>query len=158
MANEITKPSLPKKVYDKIEENVVDLYIELELTIPINPIDIAKRLGYELHYLSEIKNPNEQKIISDAITHTCEGVSYFDSKHNTYLIWINDINSNYQPRLNFTIMHEIGPSALRSEIELVNTIAHELNHARSFIKGGNAPERKAYKAGNSLEKYMKGLK
>lgn len=43
MANEITKPSLPKKVYDKIEENVVDLYIELELTIPINPIDIAKR-------------------------------------------------------------------------------------------------------------------
>lgn len=108
MANEITKPSLPKKVYDKIEENVVDLYIELELTIPINPIDIAKRLGYELHYLSEIKNPNEQKIISDAITHTCEGVSYFDSKHNTYLIWINDINSNYQPRLNFTIMHEIG--------------------------------------------------
>lgn len=55
MANEITKPSLPKKVYDKIEENVVDLYIELGLTIPINHIDSAKRLGYELHYLTEIK-------------------------------------------------------------------------------------------------------
>lgn len=53
---------------------------------------------------------------------------------------------------------EIGPSALRSEIELANTIAHELNHARSFIKGGNAPERQAYIAGNSLEKYMKGLR
>jgi hypothetical protein len=52
---------------------------------------------------------------------------------------------------------EIGPGALSSEIELANTIAHELNHARSFIKGGKAPERPAYKSGNTLEKYMKGL-
>ncbi|MCR4609788.1 MAG: hypothetical protein K5750_08880 [Eubacterium sp.] len=51
---------------------------------------------------------------------------------------------------------EIGPSALTSETELANTIAHELNHARSFIRGGNAPERKAYRSGNALEKYMKG--
>lgn len=51
---------------------------------------------------------------------------------------------------------EIGPSALTSESELANTIAHELNHARSFIRGGNAPERKAYRSGNALESYMKG--
>lgn len=53
---------------------------------------------------------------------------------------------------------EVGPAALISEIELANTIAHELNHARSFIKGGSAPEHTAYKSGNTLAKYMKGKK
>lgn len=43
-----------------------------------------------------------------------------------------------------------------SEIELANTIAHELNHARSFIKGENAPENKAYNAGDSLAEYIRG--
>ena len=51
---------------------------------------------------------------------------------------------------------EIGPAALRSEKELANTIAHELNHARSFLKGGRAPERTARKSGNTLEKYIGG--
>lgn len=51
---------------------------------------------------------------------------------------------------------ELGPSAFYSEIELANTIAHELNHARDFIKGGNAPEAKAYPAGNALEEYIRG--
>lgn len=31
---------------------------------------------------------------------------------------------------------EIGPNALMSEMELANTIAHELNHARNFLRGG----------------------
>lgn len=51
---------------------------------------------------------------------------------------------------------ELGPLAFSSERELANTIAHELNHARSFIKGGNAPEKTAYASGNKLEEYMKG--
>ena len=54
---------------------------------------------------------------------------------------------------------EIGPSAFFSEEELANTIAHELNHARSFIKGGNAPEwgdGGAYPAGNALAEYIRG--
>lgn len=51
---------------------------------------------------------------------------------------------------------EIGPAALVSEIELANTIAHELNHARSFIRGGDAPEERAYRSGNALASYMKG--
>lgn len=53
---------------------------------------------------------------------------------------------------------ELGPLAFVSETELANTIAHELNHARSFIKGGNAPEPAAYRSGNKLEEYMKGLR
>ena len=54
---------------------------------------------------------------------------------------------------------EIGPSAFVSEEELANTIAHELNHARSFIKGGNAPEwgeGGAYLSGDALADYIKG--
>ncbi len=51
---------------------------------------------------------------------------------------------------------EIGPDALMSETELANTIAHELNHARDFIKGGNATEPSAYNASNALSNYING--
>ena len=50
----------------------------------------------------------------------------------------------------------LGPSAFVSEEELANTIAHELNHARSFIRGGKAPEKTAYSAGNALASYIRG--
>ncbi len=50
----------------------------------------------------------------------------------------------------------IGPDAFISEEELANTIAHELNHARDFIKGGSAPENRAYKSGNALAEYIRG--
>lgn len=53
---------------------------------------------------------------------------------------------------------EIGSAALMNERELANTIAHELNHARSFIEGGNAPERNAYKSGHALDEYIRGLR
>lgn len=51
---------------------------------------------------------------------------------------------------------EVGPSAYVSEEELANTIAHELNHARSWLKGGNAPESSAYGAGDTLADYIRG--
>jgi len=51
---------------------------------------------------------------------------------------------------------ELGPKALINESELANTIAHELNHSRSFLKGGNAPENTAYQSGDALEDYIKG--
>lgn len=51
---------------------------------------------------------------------------------------------------------EIGPAALMSEVELANTIAHELNHARSFIRRGRAPEPRAYRSGNALAEYIMG--
>ena len=50
----------------------------------------------------------------------------------------------------------LGPQALVSESELANTIAHELNHWRSWLKGGTAPESSAYKAGDSLADYING--
>jgi hypothetical protein len=51
---------------------------------------------------------------------------------------------------------EIGPNALISEAELANTIAHELNHARDFLRGGPAMEPPAYKSGNALVDYIFG--
>lgn len=43
-----------------------------------------------------------------------------------------------------------------SEAELANTIAHELNHARDFLRGGSAMEPPDYNAGNSLADYILG--
>ena len=51
---------------------------------------------------------------------------------------------------------ELGPKAFVNESELANTIAHELNHARSYLKGGKAPEKAAYASGDSLEDYIRG--
>ncbi len=51
---------------------------------------------------------------------------------------------------------ELGPKAFINETELANTIAHELNHARSYLKGGNAPEKTAYASGDTLEDYIRG--
>jgi len=43
---------------------------------------------------------------------------------------------------------------LISEDELANIIAHELNHAKSWLKGGLAPEGPAYEVGNALSDYI----
>ena len=37
MVNDEVRPELPKKLYDRIEEDVVKLHIELELSIPVRP-------------------------------------------------------------------------------------------------------------------------
>ena len=50
----------------------------------------------------------------------------------------------------------LGPQAFISEGDLANTIAHELNHWRSWLSGGVAPEPPAYNAGDSLEDYING--
>lgn len=39
---------------------------------------------------------------------------------------------------------------------MANTIAHELNHWRSWLKGGIAPKDTVYLAGDALESYIKG--
>lgn len=50
----------------------------------------------------------------------------------------------------------IGPNALVSEKELATTIAHELNHARSYLKGRRAPEKTARKSERALKAYIGG--
>ena len=50
----------------------------------------------------------------------------------------------------------IGPNAFVSETELATTIAHELNHARSFLKGRRAPEKTARESEKALKAYIGG--
>ena len=50
----------------------------------------------------------------------------------------------------------LGPQALISEEELARTISHELNHARSWLKGGRAPEDMARAAEDALGNYING--
>ena len=56
---------------------------------------------------------------------------------------------------NPTVIH-LGKDAFVSEEELANTIAHELNHCRSFLRGEDAPEETAYAAGNAISEYIRG--
>ena len=50
----------------------------------------------------------------------------------------------------------VGRDAFSSEEQLANTIAHELRHARDYIKKGKTAEKGAYKSGNSLAAYIRG--
>ena len=50
----------------------------------------------------------------------------------------------------------LGQKAFKSEEELARTISHELNHARSYLRGGDAPEATAYAAENMLGSYING--
>ena len=44
----------------------------------------------------------------------------------------------------------------RDEMDLANTLAHELRHARDYQKGLPSPEGPAYRSGNALEKWING--
>lgn len=61
-------------------------------------------------------------------------------------------------RKNNPYVIEIGPSAMINASELANTIAHELNHVRSYAKGFDALESTAYSSGDNLSKYIRGEK
>ena len=50
----------------------------------------------------------------------------------------------------------LGPQAFMSEEELARTISHELNHARSWLKEGGAPEDIARAAENALGDFING--
>ena len=50
----------------------------------------------------------------------------------------------------------LGPQALISEEDLARTIAHELNHARSWLSGGRAPEDIARATENALGSFING--
>lgn len=111
MVNDVVRPELPKKLYDRIEEDVAKLHIDLELSIPVKPSDIARRLGFIVRGFSEIAS-DDNDMMSEYRT-GCDGkrrdgLSYYDPNVNTYIIWINDIDTFYEEHDEFTIMHEIG--------------------------------------------------
>jgi len=52
----------------------------------------------------------------------------------------------------------LGRNAFANEEMLATTIAHEVNHARSWLKGGKAPERTARRAERYLREYIRGIR
>ena len=122
------KPALPKKLYDQIEEDVVKLHIELELSIPVKPSEVAKRLGFIVHKFSEIYS--EENDLIELRTgndgNRRDGLSYYDPDVQTYVIWVNDIDSIYEEHDGFTIMHEIGHIRMghRGDSQLAEMVAN----------------------------------
>ena len=118
---------LPKKLYDQIENDVVNLYLELELTVPIDPKEIATRLGYVVRKMSDIKEIDRQKMLRfDKEGNRRDGYSYYDPFISTFVIWVNDLDTLSFEHDDFTIMHEIGHIRLghKEESDLANRIAN----------------------------------
>ena len=87
------------------------------------------------------------------------GINMKGSGQKINIVYNPDLVAAGKTRMATPNVIELGPSAFVSEEELANTIAHELNHARSFLKGGNAPElgvTGAYHAGDTLAAYIRG--
>ena len=110
MENDALRPILPKKMYDRIEEDIVNLYLDLGLTVPIRPYEIANQLHFIVKHFSEITNKEALNILisQNEEGKIRDGISYWNPSLSTFVIWVNDLDSSYQPRLNFTVMHEIG--------------------------------------------------
>lgn len=87
------------------------------------------------------------------------GINMKGSGQKIDIVFNPDLVAAGKTRMDNPNVIELGLSAFISEEELANTIAHELNHARSFLKGGNAPEEGitgAYHAGDTLAAYIRG--
>lgn len=93
---------LTSKVYEKIENLVVDLYIELKIkNFPINPFEIAKQKGYEVIPYSQLK----QEACAELRNKEINGLS-LRTANGSCKIFYDD--SHCKARQRFTIMHEIG--------------------------------------------------
>lgn len=122
-----SKIKLPPSVYEKIERDVVNLYIELKLKSPICSKEIVRRLGLVLNYMSSIKDDDElNKIRYDKNENPRDGYSFYNPSLSTSVIWINDIDCDYEKREDFTIMHEIGHIRLghKQESDLAKKMAN----------------------------------
>lgn len=107
MENDKLKLLLPASMFQKIEEDVVNLHVNLELNIPVNPCKVASSLNFIVRPFSDLSE-NERRELKLLLGTSNSGLSYLDPNLKSYIIWVNDLNSMYKQRINFTIMHEIG--------------------------------------------------
>ena len=112
--------SLPTTLYDKIESDIADLLVELDIgTYPIDPMQIALNLGYELIPFNQMPKEAKRELIFKDI----DGISYYDPERKTFVIYYRP--NGMKERLRFTIGHEIGHIRMkhRHESELARRIA-----------------------------------
>ncbi len=104
--------SLPPKLYNKIEANVVDLFVQLNIhSYPVNPMQIALSLGYELVPFSKMDTAARRILVpKDA-----DGISHYNPDRNTFVIYYRQ--DEMKERLRFTIGHEIGHIRMGHKLE-----------------------------------------
>ncbi len=118
--NEYTDVKLPPKLYNEIEQKVVSLYRDLNVTeVPINPFVISEQLGYIVKPFSSF-DLSTQNFFS---TKELDAINYFNPQLGTFIICYNDLMC-YE-RIRFTLMHEIGHISMehKQESELARKIA-----------------------------------
>lgn len=102
--------SLPAKLYDKIENDVADLFLELDIReYPVDPMQIALDLSKEV---------KRELIFKDI-----DGISHYDPERKKFVIYYRP--NGMKERLRFTIGHEIGHIRMKHchESELARRIA-----------------------------------
>ena len=112
--------SLPSKLYEEIEKNVADLLIQLNIrNYPVDPIQIALSLGYELIPFSQM-NKEARKLF---LLNDVDCVSHYNPERKTFMIYYRP--NEMKERLRFTIGHEIGHIRMghKGESELARRIA-----------------------------------
>ena len=94
---------LPKKVYTKIENTVVDLFIRLKIcSYPIDPFDIIRKMGYVLRKYSELSFYERIRLRNKNL----DAISCFDPDLQAFVICYDD--TKFSKRIRFTLMHEVG--------------------------------------------------
>ena len=112
---------LPSNLYKKIEEDVVRLLVEQNVTsYPVDPMAIAVSLGYELIPFSKI-NKKAMEILNPK---DADGINYYDPIKEKFQIYYK--SDCIEERLRFTIGHEIGHIRMghKCESDLARRIAN----------------------------------
>ncbi len=111
---------LPSNLYRKIEEDVVRLFVEQNVTsYPIDSIALAASLGYELIPFSKM-NKEAMNILNPK---DADGINYYDPAKGKFQIYYR--SDCIEERLRFTIGHEIGHIRMghKCESDLARRIA-----------------------------------
>ena len=111
---------LPAKLYDKIESDVADLFMDLNIReYPVDPMQIALDLGYDLVPFTQMPKEVKRELIFKDI----DGISHYDPERKKFVIYYRP--NGMKERLRFTIGHEIGHIRMkhRHESELARRIA-----------------------------------
>lgn len=112
--------SLPASLYEKIESDVADLLLQLNIhSYPVDPEEIALALGYELIPFSKMPKEAKKMLFFKDV----DAINHYDPKKKTFVIYYRP--DGLKERFRFTIGHEIGHIRMghKGESELARRIA-----------------------------------
>lgn len=74
--------SLPPSLYNRIESDVVDLFLELNIrSYPVDPVEIALSLGYELIPFSKMSKEARKILFFKDV----DAISHYDPEKDTFV-------------------------------------------------------------------------